>query len=103
MGETTRIETVVLPNGVKVQIETRSAGGYQDVGAMDALSFDSVTEALEGLGECLDAAIHRMKPTKAAIEFGIEVGLQAGKLTALVCQGSTKANFAIKLEWDRSK
>jgi len=97
----TRVIPVVVPDGSRFQIEARSTGGYEDVGALDNLPFETVTTILVNLGKALDGAIERISPKKASIEFGMEVAIEAGKLTALVCQGKTTANFTVKLEWER--
>ena len=41
----------------------------------------------------------RVKPQKASVEFGIQLGLESGKLTACIVKGSTAANLKIILEW----
>jgi hypothetical protein len=103
MADQTHVESVLLPDGARLQIEVRAPSGYQEVGALDALSFDSVTKALESLGTSLSGALARMKPDKAAIEFGMEIAVEAGKLTTLICQGKTTANFTVKLEWEKPR
>jgi hypothetical protein len=101
MGADTRVVPVVMSDGSQFQIEARNAGGYQDVGALDGVPFEAVTAVLVNLGKALNDAIERVAPKKASIEFGMEVAVEAGKLTALVCQGKTTANFTVKLEWER--
>jgi hypothetical protein len=96
-----RVIPVVLADGSRFQIEVRQAGGYEQVGALENLPFEIVSEALESLGRSLASAVEKVAPSKASIEFGMEVGLEAGKLTALVCQGKTTANFTVKFEWER--
>jgi len=97
----TQIVPVIMSDGSRIHFEVRRAGGFQEVGALDGLPFESVTAILVNIGRGLTAAIESLAPKKASIEFGMEISLEAGKLTALVCQGKTSANFAVKLEWEQ--
>jgi hypothetical protein len=89
---------VVLEDGKTFRLEVRESG-YQDVGVLDALPFDGFADILETLGRTLSSVVKKIGPNKASIEFGMEVGIEAGKLTAVVCQGKATANFTVKLEW----
>ena len=40
-----------------------------------------------------------MQPKKATVEFGVEVTVKSGKLTALIVEGEGKGNLKITLEW----
>jgi len=91
--------TVVMRDGARFQIEVRNAGGYQDVGVLDTIPFDDVTKAIESVGHALNATMDRIAPKRASIEFGLEVSFEAGKLTAVICQGRSTANLMVKLEW----
>ena len=44
----------------------------------------------------------RVKPQRASVEFGVQLGLESGKLTACIVKGSTAANLKIVLEWSTS-
>jgi hypothetical protein len=67
-----------------------------DTGAYD---FGDFTASLERLTKSLHESIKRISPTKASVEFGVEVGVDSGKLTALLVQGTGKANLKVTLEW----
>jgi hypothetical protein len=43
-----------------------------------------------------------LKPHKASVEFGLEVALEAGQLTALLVKGSGTSNLKITLEWSEA-
>jgi hypothetical protein len=47
----------------------------------------------------LEHSYSTVQPSKATVEFGIELGIEPGKLTALLVQGTSKANLKINLEW----
>lgn len=97
--ERTEIVRAKLANGGIVQIEARHAGGDQDVS--DAvLAFEGVTGSIESVCADLLAVFQRVKPKKASVEFGVEVGVESGKLTALLVKGSGKANLKVTLSWE---
>ena len=45
------------------------------------------------------AALKKAKPKKASVEFGLEIAVEAGKLTALLMESSGTATLKIALEW----
>jgi hypothetical protein len=88
-----------LPNGVTVRIEARSVGEVQKVGALLPVQFAEITGAIEGISQALIETLDRVRPQKVSVEFGLELGFEAGKLTALLVKGTATANLSIKLEW----
>jgi hypothetical protein len=91
--------SVQLSNSLVIQVEALATGGIEKVGALDNLPFKQVTDAIEGIAASLNASLERIKPKKASVEFGLEVVLESGQLTALICKGNSKANLKITLEW----
>jgi methionine aminopeptidase len=91
---------VQLPNGavVKIEIAKSSDTGKEDV-AFEMFKFDQIAEILEGVTEAIKGAIEKVKPKKTAVKFGIEVGIESGKLTALIVKGTGKSNLEISMEW----
>ncbi len=89
---------VQLSNGSKIMVQATILGGEEDV-AFCAMNFDEIAVSIEGIVETIGNALKKVKPDKATIEFGIEVGVESGKLTAVILQGSGKANLKIALEW----
>jgi hypothetical protein len=85
--------------GSTFSIEVVPLGGEQRVSS-EFYNFGELTTSLEALSKSLYDSIKKIQPTKASIEFGIEIGLESGKLTALLVKGSGKANLKVKLEWD---
>ena len=82
---------------IRIEV-SRVAGGEEEV----ASTFPDVTEltrAIEGIARTVKDAIDRVKPDKASVEFGIEVGVESGGLTAILVKGSGKANLKVTLEW----
>jgi hypothetical protein len=46
----------------------------------------AVAKSIEAIGTTLGETMRKLKPKKATISFGIEVQMEAGKLTALICK-----------------
>jgi hypothetical protein len=110
-------ETLVkadLGDGRVVQVEARTSGDLTrptgdpeaDVGLLDAirnqeaLPFDGVTNSIEAIADRVTAALESAKPRKAAVEFGIDVGVETSGLTGLLAKGSGSATLKITLEWE---
>jgi len=89
-----------LPDGTKMYVEVTTTAGYSKVsGGGELPAFDTVAQSIESIGTMLGETMRKLKPKKATLSFGIEVQMEAGKLTALICKGSGKANLNITLEW----
>ena len=100
----TRTEPVKVqtPDGTIVHVEATLLGGEEDV-AGGFLSFDGVADALKEVSKMLVTAIDLVKPQKASVEFGLEMAVESGKLTAMLVKGSGTATLNVMLEWDKSK
>ena len=90
---------VELDNGAIIKIEV-SQTGIEDV-SLDKIPFKQVTKALEGIVETLKTTIDKVKPDKATVKFGVEMGVESGSLTAILLKGTGKGNLEITLEWDK--
>lgn len=64
---------------------------------------DEVRDAMSGLTELVKDALVRAAPDKASVEFGMELMVKEGRLTALLVSGGAKASFTITMEWERDK
>jgi len=100
-----RTITLQLPNGASVIAEVETVRGRlsdaeeEVVDIKQTFHLAEIESAIEGIAGVVAAALAKVKPTKAAVEFGIEVGLESGKLTALLVKGAAKSNLKITLEW----
>ncbi len=103
VGNKTEWQSVTLPGDDerKVYFEVFPCGGREEVGVLESLPFDQVTELLAGIASGIGKTLDKAKPKKASIELGVEFGLEAGKLVALIARGTGKANLKIRLEWER--
>jgi hypothetical protein len=103
MEETaSEIVPVTLADGTIIRIEARDLGGTQKVGAFDNKAFKDMTDAIEGIATAFHESLAKIGPRKASVEFGVEVAIESGQLTALICKGSGKANVKISLEWSEA-
>ncbi|HWU00187.1 MAG TPA: CU044_2847 family protein [Terriglobales bacterium] len=74
-------------------------GPDKEVAGIPEQTLSSVMNAIEGIASDVAGVLSRVNPSEATIEFGVEVGLEAGQLTALLVKGTGKANFSISLKW----
>jgi hypothetical protein len=86
--------------GRLIYIEAISHGGREEVGLLQTVAFDQITDVFEGIARGIGDALEKAKPKKASVELGVEFGLEAGKLIAMIARGSGKANIKIRLEWE---
>ncbi len=99
MEPRTEIVKIVLEDGTTVNMEVSALGGEEDV-SFDALPFEGVAGAIEKIAATVLTPIKKVKPKKATVEFGLSVGLESGKLTALWVKGQGAANIKVSLEWE---
>lgn len=93
-----------LPNNTLIQVEPSVLRPQADKDVAfksveDTLHIDSIQGAIEGIGQMVIGSLRTLAPSRATAEFGIEVGLESGQLTALWVKGTGKANLKITLEW----
>jgi hypothetical protein len=100
MEQRTEIIPVKFAKDVIVRVESTLLGGEERV-AFEVASFKEVTDAIEAIAISVVEALRKIKPHKAAVEFGLEIAVESGQLTALLVKGSGKANLKITLEWSQ--
>ncbi len=98
MDRRTEVIPVEFANNVIVHVESTVLGGEENV-AFKVASFKDVTDTIEAIAISVVQSLQRIKPHKAAIEFGLEIAVESGQLTALLVKGSGKANLKVTLEW----
>jgi len=94
---------VRLEDGTQIYVEAEQIpGGRQDVD--DGIpSFEEVSSALESIVKSVAKPINAAMPTKASVEFGLEIEVKEGHLIAALVRSSGTANLKITLEWERQK
>jgi hypothetical protein len=89
-----------LGQGRVIQIEVQSASDPEaNVSIRDVVSFSGLVDSIEGIAESMTEALRKAKPDKATVEFGVDVGVESGGLTALLVKGTGTATVKITLEW----
>lgn len=100
----TEWQRIELPSEGQGQVflEVLHQGGYEEVGLLESLPFEQITELLGDIAHEISKTLEKAKPKKASVELGVEFGIKDGALVALIARGSGKANLKIGLEWERS-
>jgi hypothetical protein len=93
---------VRLPNGAAIRVEATPLRGDEEPTSFSHVmpDFQPLIDAIEGIATAVNASLQAVKPQKASVELGLEVGVESGKLTALLVQGSGKANLKVILSWE---
>lgn len=91
-----------LGNDRVVAVEVVNIDPEAPVGIRDLLSFEGVTQSIEAIADSVTAGLERVQPDRAAVEFGVDVGVEAGGLTALLVKGTGTATLKVTLEWEKS-
>ncbi|MBW4505428.1 MAG: hypothetical protein KME64_02785 [Scytonematopsis contorta HA4267-MV1] len=92
-----RIISVELSDGTNVRVEATLIGDRKI--NFQTRPFNEVTVAIESLTKEIAETLQKVKPDKASVKFGIEIGMEAGRLTPLLVKGTSTANLEITLEW----
>ncbi len=93
-----RIISVELADGTVVKVEATSIGSSKM--GLQTRPFSEATTAIESLTKEIAETIQKVKPDQATVRFGIEIGVDAGKLTAVLAKGTSAANLEIILQWN---
>jgi hypothetical protein len=89
-----------LEEGISISIQSTPLGGQELVGALPGPHvFKEVTDTIESLARAMVGTLKKVKPHTATVEFGLQIGVESGKLTALLVKGTGNANLKITLEW----
>jgi Trypsin-co-occurring domain 1 len=90
----------ILENGAVIRIEARQLGGPQRIANPNFTApFTEVTQAIEGIASSFVETLKKVQPRGAIVEFGLEIGVESGNLTALLVKGTGTANLKITLQW----
>jgi hypothetical protein len=98
-GNPNALVKVDMGDGRLVTMEVRNVNPERPVGIRDVLSFDGVAASIEAVADRVSGALDRVKPDRAAVEFGVDVGVESGMLTGLIAKGTGTATLKVTLEW----
>ncbi|MGD1873955.1 MAG: CU044_2847 family protein [Mastigocoleus sp.] len=103
MEAQSKIIPVQLSDGTPIRVEVTPIGDtnrvYRQINSQSR-PFREVTSAVESLTKDIAESLQKIKPDKARIKFGIEIGIESGTLTVLLGKGTNTANLEITLEWE---
>ncbi|WP_407186893.1 CU044_2847 family protein [Bradyrhizobium centrosematis] len=94
----TEILKIKLPNGAIIYAEVQLLDREENIAGKE-INLSDLKEKIAGIAEVVRDAIVDLKPKSASMEFGLEIGLETGSLTALLAKGTGKANLKVKLDW----
>jgi hypothetical protein len=100
-GPPSVIAKVDMGSGRVVAMEARTSDPDQPVGIRELLDFDGVVQSIEAVGDRVSAALRRVRPDRASVEFGVDISMEAGALTGLIVKGAGGAALKVTLEWER--
>jgi hypothetical protein len=96
----TEIIRAELEGGISISIQATPLGGEELAGTPPGPhAFKEVTDTVEGLAKAMIGTLKKVRPRTATVEFGLQIGIESGKLTALLVKGTGSANLKITLEW----
>jgi NTP-dependent ternary system trypsin peptidase co-occuring protein len=61
-----------------------------------------VTDSIERVSREVLEALKRAAPTKATVELGFSLAIEAGQLVALFGKGKGEASISVTLEWSKA-
>ncbi|NWF61111.1 MAG: hypothetical protein HXY43_18085 [Fischerella sp.] len=92
-----KIISVELSDGTNIRVEAALIGDRKI--NFQTRPFREVTAAIEILSKEIAETVQKIKPDKASVKFGIDIGIESGKLTPLLVKDASTANLEITLEW----
>jgi Trypsin-co-occurring domain 1 len=94
-----KIILVELADGTVVRVEATPTGSSNSRG-LQTRPFSEATSAIESLSKEIAEIVQKVKPDQATVKFGIDIGIDSGKLTVVLAKGTTAANLEIVLQWN---
>jgi hypothetical protein len=102
MEALTEIVSIQLENGALLAARATSSGGEQDVASFkQVMPLQQVAATIEQFAASLGQAVQKAAPRKASVEFGIEMAVEDGQLTALLAQGAASSSIRVTLQWEK--
>jgi hypothetical protein len=102
MESRTRIIESELANGTVIYVQAMSLGGDEEA-SFRLPQFEDITKTIHGIAESLEKTLDQVKPQKASVEFGLAIGVDSGKLTTILVNGTATANLKITFEWSKKE
>ncbi|MBL7781950.1 MAG: hypothetical protein JNM22_12085 [Saprospiraceae bacterium] len=93
---------VQLADGSTIIVEIRQPQGEENV-SFSKFNISEILGKIESIANSFMDTLRKTNPQKATIEFGMDIAIESGALTALIAKGTAEANLKITLEWEKSK
>lgn len=90
---------VIIDDDTTIYVEANMLGGEENV-SVKSFVFDQVADAVTAVSKRFSSLFESVEADKATVEFGVEVAVESGKLTALFVNGKGTATFNVALEWN---
>jgi hypothetical protein len=100
MANSSVLMPVTVQGGGLIRVQATNLDPEQDI-SLSLPDFKQVTDSIRAIAAAVGDVLEEISPTKASVEFGVEVGVDAGSLVALLVKGTGKSTFKIVLEWEK--
>ena len=84
-----------------VEVPQEAVRGREDVSAGGTKAIESLSKSINGSVKTVTEPIKAIKPSKATLKLGLEIGIEQGSLVAAIVRGTGKTNLEITLEWGK--
>lgn len=96
---------VRLDDGTIIRIEapsTSDAGqGEGYIASAGLPSFEQFTDTVKSMAKSIATVWSEVQPSRASVEFNVEVGFETGNITAWLVKGSSKGHLTVTMEWEK--
>ncbi|MFI8101200.1 CU044_2847 family protein [Streptomyces sp. NPDC086023] len=89
-----------LPGGPAAAAGEATDGPVEEEVGLLSFNLDQVTASIGTFAQGVTAALRRAQPHRLTVEFGCQVGVEAGGLVALITKGTAEASLTVTMEWD---
>lgn len=83
-----------------VELPGEVTRGREQVSGNDEKLQNKLGESIRGIVSTITEPLRQVKPNKATLKLGLEIGIEQGSLVAMIVRGTGKTNVEITLEWD---
>lgn len=102
MAEPNRVVPIQIA-GTRALVRIRQPRSSEEEVTWLDYDLDDVVDAIKAMAGRLGTVFVALEPTKASIEFSVDLSVEAGKLVALFFEGGGSAGLKVSLEWDRTR
>ena len=103
MADQTTILRFQLSDGSIVNVEVTPIG--EQLASLETRVFQKATRIIKSIAEDVTGTLkdisETVKPDKFSVKLGLQIGVEAGELTALIVKGTGTANLEITMEWNK--